>query len=216
MAKATDFRESAYRLGIPIRVREIEAEIRAYHRDYPELFLSTTPPLLLRPESRGAESSNGNGTGRPSSGYSTEARQRRERTAELLDWIAKHPRSRADMRRHGADMRGMHQLERYGYVTVDDGIYTRTEKAWVADRAEETEAAPKAKAKQPKPNSYTGEKRARRARSAKLLDHFDTETPKPPPPEALRAMGAYVRRGYLKQRGRGLYIRTAKPYDVSA
>jgi hypothetical protein len=220
MAKATDYRENVYKMGIPVRVREIEIEVRAYHRDYPELFLSATPPQLLRPELRNGASSNGaEPTKRPagSSGYSIEQKERRQRTADLLDWIAKKARTADDLKQRGTDMRGLHQLVQYGYLKQRNGAFSRTSKAWVvnswtpAQRAEVTTAPPRQK-KRPsamKKRSAPNVK-AQRQRTADYLAQYDTETPRLIPSAAL---GAYVRRGYLREKGDG-YLRTAKEFIV--
>jgi len=226
--KKIDYKEQTYRIGIPIRVREIEEEISGYHRDYPELFLSEAVPQLLRPELRNGASSNGTApkaakTG--SSGYSKNVVTQRTKSLDLLNWIGQRKSRTLDaMRKHGVDMRGIHQLVNNGYLKRQGDVFIRTKKEFLvakwlspgaADRAMEIVGTP-VKHKKAKKGSWALNRHERRMKSAELINSFDTENPKPAPQEHVRSMGSYVRRGYLKQRGRGLYTRTAKVYQVDA
>lgn len=215
--KPSDYKEQVYRLGIPIRVREVEAEMQAYQRDYPDLFLSDTPIQLLRPAMKNGASSNGTSqvshTPHPSGGYSRAVQRKRENSAALLAWIERgkdHSRTLEAMRVRGTDMRGIHQLVRHGYLLRRGNKMVRTEKAYaVLMRAA---AAPEPHVTKKKFYSKAG--KAKREQSAALIASFDTETPSAPPTKFKRAMGSLVRRGYLVQAGKGLYVRTEKQYVV--
>jgi hypothetical protein len=67
--------------------------------------------------------------------------------------------------------------------------------------------------KQPWPNAK--QRKEQRQRSAEYLATFDTSTPRPTSRNDagfVRAIGSYVRRGYLKKKADG-YVRTAKAFE---
>jgi hypothetical protein len=225
--KKIDYKEQTYRIGIPIRVREIEEEISGYHRDYPELFLSEAVPQLLRPELRNGASSNGTApkvAKAAASGYSKNVVTQRTKSLDILNWIGLAKSRTLDaMRKHGVDMRGIHQLVNNGYLRRQGDAFIRTKKEFLVAKwlsrgvAERMEiVGTPVKVKKAKKGSWALNRHETRTRSAELINSFDTENPKPAPKEHIRSMGSYVRRGYLKQRGRGLYIRTGKVYQVDA
>ena len=231
--KPSDYKEHVYKIGIPLRVREMESEVQAYQRDYPELFLSETPIQLLRPEQRNGASSNGTGhtdkTPHPPGGYSRAVIRKRENSAALLAWInAGHDRSRTlqAMRDRGTDMRGIHQLVNNGYLIRRGNKLARTKKEYNVTkwtkRNTAAEPAPEKKKStreqgyysKPQKKFYGAASLKRREASAALIASFDTETPSAPPAKFKLAMGALTRRGYLRKMGKGLYVRTEKVYEV--
>jgi hypothetical protein len=224
--RKVDYKEQVYRLGIPIRVREIEEEVQAYHRDYPDLFLSDTPPQLLRPELKNGASSNGNHLAAPTtekkhdSGYSKSVIEKRTKSLDLLKWIGQRPRTLEAMRKHGVDMRGIHQLEHNGYVKVTNDVFRRTNKPFLVAKWLSPKAAANVMADVNKNGArtghYTSKRHARRTQSAAFLDGFDTQTPKAPSSQGSKSTGSFVRRGYLKHHGDGLYTRTSKVYEIDA
>jgi hypothetical protein len=76
-------------------------------------------------------------------------------------------------------------------------------------------AAKPAKKTTAKPGDHTIKIRQQRQQTANLLAQFDTKEPRPIP-QGMRtqAAGVYSRRGYLQRKGKGLFIRTAKPFIV--
>ena len=78
-----------------------------------------------------------------------------------------------------------------------------------------TKRRPTAAAPAPAPALTHGEKRLQqRAFSASILEQLDTAEPRPLPKDAMRAIGALVRRGYAKKKGDGLYVRTKKTFTA--
>ena len=124
------------------------------------------------------------------------------------------------VRRHGTDMRVIYQLTHNGYLVRRGQIITRTKKAWTVDKSvaererRHARAATPAPKKKPgtaaRPGSFSDQRRRQRQQTAEYLAQFDTEEPRTIPSPAL---GAYVRRGYLKPKGDG-YLRTSKPFTV--
>jgi hypothetical protein len=220
--KPADFRDQAYLIGIPIRVQELQRELRTYQRDAPSLFLSETPIEILRPEHRtnglGGERVNGNGNGNHYTGEST-ARTLASRTksAALLQWIAKLPRTLDAVQAHGADMRGVQTFVRVGYLTQKNGILRRTTKPFIVNKVVADKQARHAAASPAPSKKYGKAVVKKREQSASLIASFDTETPQAPPKQhpAVGALGSLVRRGYLVQRGKGLYVRTGKQYVIA-
>jgi hypothetical protein len=76
-------------------------------------------------------------------------------------------------------------------------------------------AAKSAKKTPAKPGEHTSKLRQQRQRTADILARFDPKEPRLIP-QGMRtqAAGIYTRRGYLQRKGKGLYIRTAKPFIV--
>jgi hypothetical protein len=221
--KPADFRDQAYLIGIPIRVQELQRELRTYQRDAPSLFLSETPIEILRPEHRtnglGGERVNGNGNGNHYTGEST-ARilATRAKTAALLQWIAKLPRTQDAVRAHGGDGRVVSVLIRAGHVTLKNGILRRTTKPFIVNKTvADKQARHAAASPAPQKKRYGKAVVKKREQSASLIASFDTETPQAPPKQhpAVGALGSLVRRGYLVQRGKGLYVRTGKQYVIA-
>lgn len=54
--------------------------------------------------------------------------------------------------------------------------------------------------------------RQQRMFSAQVLEQLDATEPRALPKEAMRVIGALVRRGYVKKQGKGLYVRTKKAF----
>lgn len=137
------------RAGLPDKMRDMENTLASWHEEFPEFFLSRTPPLLLRPELR----TNGKGWGgfRAKAVSETDSsaptrkknkknptgrqiKKQRERSAAILKYIAEHEplpdfkTIAAGM--PGLDMRAITPLVARGYVRHTAKGYVRTPKEW--------------------------------------------------------------------------------------
>jgi hypothetical protein len=121
--------------GVANRIKDIERELAEYHRGWPMLFLTKTPPQLLIAASR-----NGNGhwppvTATPRKGNKPRETggaiaARRSRTAALLAQFDQTTPRHAT----GLNKRGFGTLVRHGFLKRKSNGYIRTAKAFSLTR----------------------------------------------------------------------------------
>lgn len=150
------------KLGVPVRLRDIEAELYELHADFPEFFLSVTPPQLLRPESRNGTASDEapavrgprgpykkhkkpstqtrHGMPRKPGGATEQALAKRARSKAILDFIqANGPlQVGSTLSALSGAVTGYHAsmlapLVRRGYVRMGPKGYIRTGREYVVD-----------------------------------------------------------------------------------
>ena len=85
------------RAGVAQKIAGIERELATYHKEWPDLFMSATPPQLLKPELK-----NGTGNGHapilpPRPGHATSRAAGEARIATVRALLASGPQSIADL-----------------------------------------------------------------------------------------------------------------------
>lgn len=125
--------------GVAQKMQSIERELAVYHKEWPELFLSATPPQLLKV---GLKNGNGNGNGhwpaivatapepaKPAKakkgGHTVAVRRRR---AETETFLAKFSTTTPQPANDGGRLIGA--MIRYGYLKKKGDGFLRTAKAF--------------------------------------------------------------------------------------
>lgn len=147
--KRSDLRELA-KLGMPTRLRQIEDQLAAWHTEFPELFISKTPPQLLKPALNETVKRTWGGARTAalvrtapklkskSKKYSSplQVTKRRQRSLETLNMIEENgPMTSEALKAKGIDIRAVLPLVRRGYLKHTTAGFTRLGKEFTVKKA---------------------------------------------------------------------------------
>lgn len=222
--KKSDMHELA-KVGMRERLKAIEADLRDWYREFPDVFL-VPPPQLVRPELRdwhpiSTGNGNGNGTGHAGS-----------KAAKLVPFLREHGPARAAQIVEALGLRSPGSLSSALKRRIEEGVIQRVDHGLYAAVEHGTKPMTKGAArrlatiaasikqtgkKKKKPKVDVKAQRARTARVLEIVANADGPIPGNTLAELSgmlpNAFGALIARGYLKNGAKGL-TRTAKEFVV--
>lgn len=143
------------RLGMTARLKAIEAELADAFKQFPDVFATRTPPVLVRPELRNGHAKHWPATGPAmkvkafKSQSSAAITQNREQSARLLQFVADAGKPVSpEQIATGANVsrRTYVPLVRTGYLKKTKRGYVRTGKVFIVSKYEADSASKRSKA----------------------------------------------------------------------
>jgi hypothetical protein len=205
--------------GVRTILRQMEDKIAALHAEFPEQFLSPTPPLLARPELK-------NGSLGPRGFYRSGPDGGVTKVSLVVPFLRTHGPARtreilaaAGMRSGGSLSTILARLRKAGEVRrVAPGLWAASDARTptTATTKKTTKTTKRTTTKKRSPGGWSAERLATRNRSKQLLDMIDTDGPQSNAQILghgfnINMLGPLVRRGYLKRKG-DAYARTSKVF----